>query len=135
MILFQKNLPPEINNNNYNYSKKKKKKTRQLLLAKQAFCFSSEEGITILRKQNSVLQICISRHESNWAVQDDFEEEDGETERSGCEHWSSFQVVNITLCLLLWKYWPETVLCDTMVLHKYSRVCSHHSSSSHNAFI
>lgn len=55
MVLFQKNLPPEINDNNYNYSK----------IAKQPFCCSSEEGITIRRKQNSVLEICISRHESN----------------------------------------------------------------------
>lgn len=84
MVFIQKNLPPEINNNNnYNYSKKTKKTTtHQLLLAKQPFSCSSDEGITILRKQNGILEICISRHESNWALQDDFEEEDRETESS-----------------------------------------------------
>lgn len=72
--------------------------------------------MTIQRKQNGVFEICISRHKSQRRV---ILRRQIETELvlnieapPSCEY-------NV---VLLWKSWPETVLCDTMVLHKYPSV-------------
>lgn len=105
MVFFQKNIPPEINNNNYNYSKKKEKKrktTHQLLRAKTTIMLlfrgstnNSEEHKT------SVLEICISQHESNWALRDDFEQKDRKRHlwilklRPSCEYYAVSVAVEI----------------------------------------
>lgn len=71
--------------------------------------------MTIPRKQNRVLEICISRHESRRA---------GRMERrknSASEAWTllpsrEYYAASVAVEILA----TDSVLCDTMALHKYS---------------
>lgn len=45
----------------------------------------------------------------------------GESRKEDAFSEHHFQVVNIRLRLLLQQWWPVSVLCDTMLLHKHPR--------------
>lgn len=78
MVLFQKNLPPEINNNNYNYSKKK---THQLLQCKKTtvlLLFRGANNNSEGKRKTASWRFVLADMNVIEHLQDDFEEEDRE---------------------------------------------------------